>query len=307
LKCGVVYNPNDKKLSASSYSQTYRDMFLALCYKFDKVLHITRSCSAEDIEADVIIFYDVHSNYDITIDGIKNHKAIKYEYFNDPHQVEHDFTRNGITVHKLGAEQRAKRANSRGVQYIICPSRDGFNKYIKPHSNATSVWFPVAPKKRLIKSVPLCGRKPSVLANGNVWDGENGFHPYEFRNWAFRQPSIEMNRAVKIGDEYQQWLSTYAGALALCDDYVVAKYIEVPLSGCVCFAQQLPEYEDMGFIDGYNCIFVNKDNFNKAIEHFKNNITEYQRIADNGKKNAENWTADKFADYIYNHARKLCQ
>ena len=302
MKCAIVYNPDDRKLLESSYSQTYRDMFIALCNRFQKVFHITKSCSATDIDAEVIIFYDVHSNYDITIDGIKNHKAIKYEYFNDPHQVEQDFTRNGNTVHKLGAEQRTKRANSRSVKYIICPTKAGFSKYIKPYSEAELVWFPVAPHKRLGTVLPLNQRKPEVLANGNIWEGENGFSPYKFRAWAFRQPSIKMKKIVKIGNQYQQWLSAYAGALALCDNYVVAKYLEVPLAGCVCFAQKLPEYEEMGFKDWDNCIFVDRNNFTKTIDDFKNNISAYQDIADRGKITANNWTADKFADFIYRHA-----
>ena len=308
MRLALVYNPNDRKLLANSYSQTYRDMFLALQERFEKVYYVTMSCDAVDIPADVFIFYDIHSSHDITINGLNNHKAIKYEYFNDPHQIDHDFTRNGVTVHKRGAEGRAKRATKRDVKYIICPCRDAFDKYIKPHGMFELVWFPVAPKSRFETVPSLIGRQAKVLANGNLWEGTDDFKPYEFRNWVFRQPYVSYETKVAAGEMYQRWLASYAGALALCDVYVVPKYLEIPMSGCLCFAQYNQEYEDLGFKDGEHYIRVDKNNIEKKIKDFLNNVNDYQTIADSGRKMALNYTADKFADYIYNHAKELiCQ
>lgn len=301
--CGLVYNPNDRKLLETSYSQTYRDMFLALQGRFETVRHITRSCSAQDIDADVIVFYDIHSTHDIVIDGIKNHNSVKYEYFNDPHQKDEDFTRDGITVHKMGFKERTARAVSRGVHYILCPSHDAFYKYIKPYGDVELVWFPIAPKQRLKEISPISIRKKAVLGNGCIWAGENGFRPYEFRSWAFNQSCINHEKKIVVGEKYQQWLSCYASALALCDTYVCPKYLEIPLSGCVCFAQKQLEYEDMGFRDGLNCIYVDKGNLQKVIKDFIDNISYYQSIADNGRKMAEKYTSEQFADFIYNHAK----
>lgn len=303
MKCAIVYNPSDRKLLESSYSWTYKDQFDALVERFEQVIHITRPCSANDIDADAIIFYDVHSTHDIKIDGIENHRAVKIEYFNDPHQEEQDFERDGVLVHKLGAESRTKRALERGVTKIICPVRKGFYDYIAPYlcsdADRYLLYFPVAPKQRLTGLSPLRDRMQAVLANGSVWVGTEDFKPYEFRSWAFGQRYVDYSRKYAVGQNYQAWLSTYAGALALCDVYVVPKYLEIPLSGCLCFAQELQEYKDLGFKNYENCIFVNKDNLETSIKEFLNDVSEFQVIADNGRKLAEKYTADKFAEFIY--------
>jgi hypothetical protein len=111
------------------------------------------------------------------------------------------------------------------------------------------------------------------------------------------------NPSVPRGLDYPNLLIRYAGALALCDTHAPPKYVEIPMSGCVCFAQYQKDYERMGFKDLESCIYVTKENFKDVINDFKNNVEDYQCIADAGRKLIEeNWTADKFADFIYNHA-----
>ena len=306
MKLAIVYDPDCPKLRPLAYSQTYRDMFLALCERYDEVQKITKPCSAKDIEADHIIFYDIHSSHHIDIDGIENHEAVKFEYFNDPHQ--HDFEgtySNGQKVKKLGAMKRSKRANERGVKYVICPYENGYHKHIAPHFDGELLWFPVAPKPRLFNVPELKDRAHAVLANGHTWEGLNGFRPYEFRRWAFGRHGLSVAQHSIVsntpnGNSYQDFLATFAGALALCDAYVVPKYLEIPISGCVCFAQYQFEYEKMGFVDGESCIYVTRKNFDDCIRSFTEDVEGYQAIADKGRQLILNeWTAKHFADFVY--------
>jgi hypothetical protein len=306
MKLAVVYNPNDPKLSASAYSWTYRDMFLAVLDRFAPVVHVTEGCEASAIEAHAILFYDVHSSHHIEIAGLDRHPAVKLEYFNDPHQAEQRGQyRTGRSFHKLSARQRAERAKRRGVRWIICPYRGGFERFIQPHAAGMELlWFPVAPADRRPFQSSLAVRRPEVLGNGHCWPGEDGFRPYEFRRWAFGQPQItaqphSLDGGLAAGASYQAWLSQFAGALALCDDCVVPKYLEVPLAGCVCFCQMLPDYGEMGFADGINCVAVDRGNFAAQIEQFKADPQPYQRIADAGRATALNFTAARFADRLY--------
>jgi hypothetical protein len=309
MRLALVFNPDDRKLSKHSYSHTYRDMFKALIERFEAVVAVTNSCKAADIKADVIIVYDVHSSHHIEIEGLKDHKAVKYTYFNDPHQL--DFTgfyKGNIPVNKLGAEKRCSRAQERGIQYIICPYKNGFEQYIRPHTDIEHVWFPVAPRPRRISILPLDKRGRKVLCHGHVWKGTNGFHPYEFRRWAMEQPNISIlkhhiqDHKVPSGNSYQTFLAQYAGAMALCDTYVVPKYLEIPLSGALCFAQWHQEYEEMGFKDMENCIYVDAGNFQESVQSFLAEPGRFQSIADAGRETALNWTAGKFAEFIYRHA-----
>jgi hypothetical protein len=307
MKLAVIYNQDDHKLLPSSYSWTYRDMLLAIMERFAPVQVINESCEASTIEADAILFWDIHSSHHVEIKGIDKHPAVKLEFFNDPHQQDQKGAySNGQKFHKLGSKQRFERAQIRGVEYIICPYRECYKKYIEPYAGKEHlIWFPVAPKNRIRHACFLSARRSDVLASGHLWQGTDDFKPYEFRNWAYKQPGIiykdhSVGSDTPNGNNYQAFLSLYAGALALCDCYVVPKYLEIPLAGCVCFCRMLDEYKEMGFEDGVNCIAVTKDNFNQRISEFLADPVKYQSIADAGRELvAAKYTAEHFAEFLW--------
>ncbi len=309
VKVALVFDPLDHKLQPSSYSQSYRSMFLALLGRLEKNItqEIHSSCSAKDIDADVILFWDIHSSHHINIEGVENHRAVKVEYFNDPHQREvRGRYRDGSHVHKLDAMQRCRRAIGRGVTKIICPYRQGYHQFFGPHlPNDMLIWYPICPDHRMFENgQDLSWRKPNVLANGAT----QGVC-YEFRKKAFQDPAItfiphyladpKTPNALCYGD----LLKAYAGALAVMDFYPVPKYFEIPLAGCVCFAQYHEDYRDLGFEDGQQCIYVNEtdpERFSGQIRDFCEHPTDYQHIATSGQMLArKKYTAERFADYIY--------
>jgi len=319
LKLAIIYDPECPKLTECAYSSTYRDMLIAVTNRFATVPILTDSCWLKDIKlaVDVILIYDIHSSHHLEIEGLASQPALKYTYFNDPHQVEFQGQyRGGPKVHKLGARQRVQRAMDRGIDYIICPYKNGYYEHIASHlfnADEKLFWFPPAPsiKRFPDRARPLAERRPKILGNGILHPVmENG--PYEFRNWAFAQKETFYIRhaierpEVPSGDDYGSLLSTFAGALALCDWYVVPKYLEIPLAGGVCFAQDQQDYRDMGFVDGENCIFVTKENYQNLARDFLASPTDptWQTIADAGRKLIEEkWTAERFADALYEHAQ----
>jgi len=310
LKLAIVYNPQEPKLGFGAYSQTYRDMFDAVVERFENVQHVTQSTSAADVEADAILIYDLHSSHEIEIDGLATHGAVVYSYMNDPHQRDETVTyRGGPTVHKLGAVARCRRAAQRGVHFLVCPYANGFERYLRPYLPAEIglFWFPAAPRPRRVVQSLLTDREPAVLVNGHLWPGRNGFRPYEFRRWAAQQPRSTLvphalDAGAASGSLYQAFLARYAGALAACDAYVVPKYLEIPLAGCLCFAQRHDEYAEMGFGHETSCIFVDRDNYTREVEKFLRCPQQYQAIADQGREVAGRWTAARFADALYAHA-----
>jgi hypothetical protein len=290
-------------------------MWLALGQRFGEIQTVTDDCSAKDIDGDVIVFFDPHSTHHVKIDGIKNHKAVKYEYMDDPHQ--HGYSgchqKTGVHVVKLNAIKRIARALRRTIDFIICPYTESyfkcFGKLLKGTAEKKLVWFPPCPDiDRYLPNSPLKDRKPEVLANGALVHLPK-FTGYEFRKWAFAQPEVKYvqhcagDSSTPRGVDYPSLLLGYAGALALCDTHAPPKYIEIPMAGCVCFAQYQEDYKRMGFKDGENCFYVDKKNFKDTIEAFRHDVEQYQHVADAGRKLIEeNWTAEKFADFIYTHA-----
>ena len=320
MKLAVIYNLADHKLESSAYSQTYKHMFDAMITHkgWESVQHITQDTHSDDIDADVIFIYDIHSCHHIKLEDLRFNPAIRYTYFNDPHQIDvRGMYSDGTLVHKLGAKNRIIRALQRGVNFIICPYRDGYNKFIAPYlgkdAEAMHVWFPVAPRSlpTNVSTIPLIQRYHKILGNGHTWKGIDGFRPYEFRTWAYKQPLVSIvphvlhAKHLFYGNAFYLMLVKFAAALALTEWYVVPKYLEIPLAGCLCLAQRNTDYELMGFKDNEHCIYVDKSNFRKVAKSFLNDILFYQSIADNGRKLVENtYTAAHFADYIYKHSKE---
>jgi hypothetical protein len=321
MKLAIIYDPTCPKLTETHYSRTYLDMFEAVIARFEEVQHITDSCSAQDVEADVILIYDIHSAHHIRIDGLAQHKAVKYTYFNDPYQKAVEGVYEGIDVYvcKLGPKTRTRRALKRGVDFIICPYSGLYYKHIAPYLGKDAedmlFWFPPAPshKRFPLRLRPLAQRYHRILANGIHWGGDGA---YDFRKWAYSQPeSFFIQHACKksdtpMADKYGNLLSAYAASLALCDTRIVPKYLEIPLAGCVCFAQDQEDYRKMGFVGGRHFISVDKENFKRKAQEFlystKGSVNDayFQRIAKRGQMLISNkWTAECFADALYEHAK----
>lgn len=317
VKLAIIFDSMDYKLRECSYSHTYKNQFYALINKWgrDNVLQITKPVDMDKIVADVIIFYDIHSCHHIKLPNIEKHKAIKYEYFNDPYtpMVKHERPDKTIAC-KLGSKERTVRALERGVNYIICPQKNTYNKYIAPHTPKDMlVWFPTAPKDFKQGEKKLKDRSLVVIINGHLWKGNEEFRPYILRRWAAYQQEhitliqhgMDSDANTPLGSKYQEYLSGLAGVLAVCDTHIVPKYFEIPLAGCMCFAQYHPEYAELGFRSYENCIFVDESNLIEEVKCFKANLDDYQDIADAGRKLvSENYTARHFADFIYKHAEE---
>lgn len=314
MKLALIYDKNDHKLQTTSYSWIYKGMLDALVNRFEEVSHWSDDCYAMDIDADLIMFFDVHATHHIRIDGIRSHPAVKMEYVSDPNQEEFMgiFRQFDRKVHKLGRRQRVGRFFERGLDYVVCPFKDGYyhwlGQYLGDDAEGMLLYFPLAPVKPEIVA-PYSERKPLILANGAVRD--EGKHIYDFRRWAFQQPTVTHvphwveDKSTPSGQNYMKFLSEYGAALALHDYFPVPKYFEIPMAGCVTFAQHYPEYEALGFKDMKTCVYVDKDSFMERTQDFLSNPDKYSEIAEAGRRlMEENYTADHFADFIYNAVSK---
>lgn len=309
MKLCIVFNPEDSKLQHNSYCSVFRDMFEALAAKFNCRQFVTSDCNADEIDADVIFFFDPHSTHHVKIDDIKAHRALKIEFWNDLHQeaqtVKHRVT--GKVLRKLGAEERVRRLEERGIDFVCTTVRDEFpRRFDKLLGNAAEemqLYFPHAPKRFVPKSD---FRKVAVLANGATWGADEA---YDFRAWAYKNPMVEhvehtvKNAETPAGDSYMDFLSGYGAALALCSTFPVPKYFEIPAAGCLVIAQRIKEYEDLGFRNGVSCIYVDRQNFDLVVKDYLRNPRNYVDIAATGKRLVdENYTAEHFANYIYSKA-----
>jgi len=94
-----------------------------------------------------------------------------------------------------------------------------------------------------------------------------------------------IGRGAYIGDNFGVLLGRFRAAIAACTKYVVHKYFEMPMCGCLTFMEACEGIEQFGFIDGEHSIFINDDNFVDRMREFIDDPDnpKWAKIAENGR------------------------
>ncbi|WP_322406951.1 glycosyltransferase [Idiomarina sp. PL1-037] len=115
---------------------------------------------------------------------------------------------------------------------------------------------------------------------------------YDQREWAIKSGLVESfdyagsgNQALK-GNDYFKWLREYDACVVAMStneiyNYTVAKYFEIASQGLLLFAFPTVDLEDFGFSDGKNCIFVNRETFQRKILEYSANPSAYLDVRKN--------------------------
>ena len=114
-------------------------------------------------------------------------------------------------------------------------------------------------------------------------------------------------RSQFVADKFQFLLQGFRATIAACDVVTVNKYIEAMSCGTLTFAQanNINHWENLGLIDGENCILINEDNFDNRMRGYledKEN-PKWKEIAERGRNHVLekfNLTlqVNKFVDYV---------
>ena len=87
------------------------------------------------------------------------------------------------------------------------------------------------------------------------------------KHYGYRQHSHEK---MLIGQSYYDHLKTYKAAIATGGikpaHYHRAKYMEIAACGCLPFLEHTPDIHFLGFVDGINCILIDKHNYKQKFE-----------------------------------------
>jgi hypothetical protein len=106
------------------------------------------------------------------------------------------------------------------------------------------------------------------------------------------------NNSGLFANGYYEYLKNIKSAIVTTVkapyNFSVMKYFEIPACGCLPFIENNPELSSLGFVDGKNCVIINRRNFKRkfnilnsplaaqiasnAYEHVKLNHTHNKRI-----------------------------
>lgn len=155
-----------------------------------------------------------------------------------------------------------------------------FKKYNKYKNKV--VWMPWSAQDSLLDTeVPWASRKNRVLLSGHM-------HKQYAMRHVVRKYSLtdsgkgiidsikhygygeQVQHKMLTGQAYYDYLMTYKGAVATvavsASDFHRAKYMEISACGCVPFLEYTPDIHYLGFIDGINCILINRYNYQEKFQ-----------------------------------------
>jgi hypothetical protein len=154
-----------------------------------------------------------------------------------------------------------------------------FNKYSQFRNKVT--WCPWSVPDWIFETdVGWYSRKDKILLSG--WISRS----YPLRNIISKYASTkegkdlidtlkhkgytrERQTGMVTGQAYYDRLKSYKGAVVTTAfapvNFHLAKYLEIPACGCVPFMEYTPDIHFLGFVDGINCILIDKHNFKQKF------------------------------------------
>lgn len=161
-------------------------------------------------------------------------------------------------------------------------------------------------------------RKDVVLSSGvlaNIHSPRRWF--YHFRTNCSQLPYIHhVNKPNTneieykyLGTDYWRLLTQFRAAISCMSFTSVLKYFEIPMCGCLMFAEvtRFNQIAEMGFEDGRNCIYIDKDNCEQRFKKFLGDPDnpKWKQIADAGRQLVlDNYTNEKEVDRFVQTIKK---
>lgn len=200
---------------------------------------------------------------------------LKYLVLGDPHYE---------------SEKKQRYFLDNGFSYILAYYYNPFLYYFKIVPPEKILYFPWSVPEELVNKNKIeTHNQDSLLIFGTT-----SHECYETRVWCKGFDFVKstdysgVERKGLTGKNYFDWLRQQdaviaAHSLASQWRHVIAKYFEIPASGCLMFAQEAEDLELLGFEDNKNCVTFNKGNFEKKAKEYLNNRKAYIPIREAGR------------------------
>lgn len=137
---------------------------------------------------------------------------------------------------------------------------------------------------RISDSYPLRRRIRRIIAK----DDHISSRVYFLKHPGYNEKQDRENGVLDA--DYYRFLASAKGAIATSGsredfpiDYVVAKYFEIPACGSLLICEDIPFLERRGFVDGWNCVYLDKANLDTQLKELADDIDFYYDVAIRGR------------------------
>jgi hypothetical protein len=180
-----------------------------------------------------------------------------------------------------------------------------FYKYYPKDYQFNQIWWGIEPslytnikpynqriKDKILNSGSVGNLKPfSRLYNFLSNPKNNSLHHYKLRTWCNKLSYVDYTPTLDhefIRDKYTLHLQKYRASISASSYFLVAKYFEIPASGCLTFMEitEKNHGEMLGYEDYKSAIFINKENYKEKFNEYLNDLDnpKWEKIAQNGRE-----------------------
>jgi len=106
-----------------------------------------------------------------------------------------------------------------------------------------------------------------------------------------------------VSNKFGDLLKTFQAACTSMANFIVPKYVELSMSGCLAFlgSNYVNGIEELGFEDGVSCVYVCGKNYLERFDAYLNTTDDpkWEQIATNGRTHVlEKWESNKQASKL---------
>jgi hypothetical protein len=281
MKVSLLYNPNDKGINGNNWKLNNRRFFID---ELSKHVELNFSSVVSDfdcndgIKSDAVIIWSLLEK-NFTFIDLGRLKGLDYTMITrapDAWEIDKGYNQR---CKELGIDLVVSFQSPK-CQYDFLDKNIRYERFIlgideKTYPNPDN-WDERA--------------KAPILSSG-VLDTRWWF--YRFRALCAEHPFVQhIPKKDFLGVDYWKLLTHYRAAIACMSYTSVLKYFEIPMCGCLMFAEvtDFNQIRDMGFIDGVNCVYINDLNYKKKFKEYWDTPDDpkWKRIADSGHKLVKN-------------------
>lgn len=274
IKVTFVYKKNNYFLSKHHRSKLYYHFFIK-ALKRNKEIDVTyikvdKTFNCNHLtECDIFLSYSAKLKFSPYYQNMRKCKIPSLFLSGD----QHDYPAQKSLTEEYGI-----------TNFFFMTGEKYFYKFFPKHCNYRQVFLGAEPEIYFNGMENWKKRKSNKVLNSGL-TCDNRF--YNLRLMARSCPNVEyydekltresargvpehLQSTKYIGDKYVNLLYQYRAAIVACTTGIVPKYFEIPACGCLPFMEVTPQNEvsTMGYTDGVNAVFINKNNFSNKLEEY---------------------------------------
>lgn len=274
MKVTLLYNPNDRGINGKNWKlnnyRFFREELPKHCEFFPNS-YMTDCCH---IDSEIIMVWSLlEKNYKpMALKGLGGLDCVKITRAPDAWEIDEDYNKR---CKELGIDLVVS-FQSPNCQYEYLDRDIRYERFILGIDEET------------YKCPDNWEDRTSyrILSSG-VLDTRHWF--YRFRARVTEHPFVTyVPKKDFLGIDYWRLLTSYRAAIACMSYTSVLKYFEIPMCGCLMFAEvtDFNQIQDMGFEDGVNCVYINDVNYKRKFTEYMDSVNDpkWRKLAEAGRQ-----------------------